>query len=1061
MGRGCGVRVRARLVVVVVTVAGLLGVAGVESANALGPPLLLTVTVSPTAASVAQGQAQQFTATGHYSDLSTANLTDSVTWSSSSSSVATISNSTGSQGKGTAIGVGAATITATDPSSLIKGTAVLTVTPAILVAVTVAPTVASVAKGDTEQFAATGHYSNLSTVNLTNSVTWSSSSSSVATISNSTGSQGKATATGVGAATVTATDPSSLISGTAALTVTAATLVSVSVAPVAASVAKGETEQFAATGLYSDLSTADLTDSVTWSSSSSSVATISNSPGSQGKATATGVGAATITAIDPSSLISGTAVFTVTPAVLTAITVSPTLASVAKGNTEQFSATGVYSDLSTANLTDSVTWSSSSSSVTTVSNSAGSQGKATATGVGAATITATDPSSLISGTAAFTVLPAVLTAITVSPAVASVAKGDTEQFTATGVYSDLSTADLTNSVTWSSSSSSVATVSNSAGSQGKATAAGVGGATITATDPSSLISGTAALTVLPAVLTAVTVSPSLTSVAKGQSEQFAATGLYSDGTTKDLTSSVTWSSLQGSLASISNAVGTQGLATGLLPGVSTINATDPSSLLSGTAALTVLPAVLTAVTVSPTLASVAKGQSEQFAATGLYSDGTTKDLTSSVTWSSLQGSLASISNAGLATGLLPGVSTINATDPASLLSGTAALTVLPAMLTAVTVTPALASVAQGQTQQFSATGLYSDGTTKDLTSSVTWSSLQGSLASISNAVGSQGLATGLLPGVSTINATDPASLLSGTAALTVLPAVLTAITVSPALTSVTQGQTQQFSATGLYSDGTTRDLTNSVTWSSLQGSLASISNAVGSQGLATGLLPGVSTINATDPSSLISGTAALTVLPAVLTAITVTPALSSVTQGQTQQFSATGLYSNGTTQDLTNSVTWSSAQGLLATISNAVGSQGLATGVLPGLSTITATDPTTLIGGSAVLSVLSALDPPPSNPPSSPLLSLTPGSGKKRSAVTSTGTSFVPGGTVIVTYLSGLRAKKRASTVLCQATVATNGTFSCGGTIPRASRSGKKGKHTIAATESSAAQGTTIFTLLR
>ena len=231
--------------------------------------------------------------------------------------------------------------------------------------------------------------------------------------------------------------------------------------------------------------------------------------------------------------------------------------------------------------------------------------------------------------------------------------------------------------------------------------------------------------------------------------------------------------------------------------------------------------------------------------------------------------------------------------------------------------------------------------------------------------------------------------------------------------------------------------------------------------MATGLLPGVSTINATDPSSLISGTAALTVLPAVLTAITVTPALSSVTQGQTQQFSATGLYSNGTTQDLTNSVTWSSAQGLLATISNSVGSQGLATGLLPGLSTITATDPSTLIGGSAVLSVLSALDPPPSNPPSSPLLSLTPGSGKKRSAVTSAGTSFVPGGTVIVTYLSGLRAKKRASTVLCQATVATNGTFSCGGTIPRASRSGKKGKHTIVATESSAAQGTTIFTLLR
>ncbi|HEY7946917.1 MAG TPA: Ig-like domain-containing protein, partial [Acidimicrobiales bacterium] len=46
-------------------------------------------------------------------------------------------------------------------------------------------------------------------------------------------------------------------------------------------------------------------------------------------------------------------------------------------------------------------------------------------------------------------LPPLLTAITVSPAVTSIAKGQTQQFTATGVYSDLSTKDLTDSVTWS------------------------------------------------------------------------------------------------------------------------------------------------------------------------------------------------------------------------------------------------------------------------------------------------------------------------------------------------------------------------------------------------------------------------------------------------------------------------------------------------------------------------------------------------------------------------------------------------------------------------------------
>ncbi len=78
-----------------------------------------------------------------------------------------------------------------------------------------------------------------------------------------------------------------------------ATLVSVTVTPPVANVAVGATEQFSATGLYSDLSTRDLTDSVTWSSSSSSTATISNTPGSQGLATGVADGAATITATDP------------------------------------------------------------------------------------------------------------------------------------------------------------------------------------------------------------------------------------------------------------------------------------------------------------------------------------------------------------------------------------------------------------------------------------------------------------------------------------------------------------------------------------------------------------------------------------------------------------------------------------------------------------------------------------------------------------------------------------------------------------------------------------------
>jgi hypothetical protein len=77
-------------------------------------------------------------------------------------------------------------------------------------------------------------------------------------------------------------------------------------------------------------------------------------------------------------------------------------------------------------------------------------------------------------------------------------------------------------------------------------------------------------------------------------------------------------------------------------------------------------------------------------------------------------------------------------------------------------------------------------------------------------------------------------------------------------------------------------------------------------------------------------------IPSTLSSIAVTPTNPSIANNSTLQFTATGTYSDGTTQDLTGSVTWSSS-GSAATISNAAGSNGLATAVASGTTTITAT----------------------------------------------------------------------------------------------------------------------------
>src|SRR4030042_5288128 len=86
-------------------------------------------------------------------------------------------------------------------------------------------------------------------------------------------------------------------------------------------------------------------------------------------------------------------------------------------------------------------------------------------------------------------------------------------------------------------------------------------------------------------------------------------------------------------------------------------------------------AALTAISVTPTNPSVAKGTAQQFTATGTYSDNTTQDLTTTVTWSSSSTSVATINNAGLATAVEAGTAIITATEPASGISGSTTLTV--------------------------------------------------------------------------------------------------------------------------------------------------------------------------------------------------------------------------------------------------------------------------------------------------------------------------------------------------------------------------------------------------
>ncbi len=180
--------------------------------------------------------------------------------------------------------------------------------------------------------------------------------------------------------------------------------------------------------------------------------------------------------------------------------------------------------------------------------------------------------------------------------------------------------------------------------------------------------------------------------------------------------------------------------------------------------------------------------------------------------------------------------------------------------------------------------------------------------------------------------------------LSPVPAVtLVSIAITPGNFSIPLGSTEQFAATGTYSDGSTQTLTSSVAWSSSATSVATI--AAG--GKATSVSAGATTITATSGS--IVGITTLTVNPPALETIAVTPATSSIAAGSTDQFTATGTYSNNSTQNITTSVTWSSSNTSVATVN----SSGVATGVAAGTTTITATSGSAS-PGSYVLTVTSS-----------------------------------------------------------------------------------------------------------
>ena len=460
-----------------------------------------------------------------------------------------------------------------------------------------------------------------------------------------------------------------------------------------------------------------------------------------------------------------------------------------------------------------VQWESSNASVATVSSS----GLVTGISVGSATLTVRFIDNVgwkdALGTVMLRVSDQKVSSVAINPQIINVGIGQSSQILA--VSKDANGDTITGlSIAWASSNVAVATVS----STGLVTGVSKGESTIIATVGGVTASGSVLVTDVSASSNEIT--PNKGTLSIGQSSQLSARLKDAQGNIvagRD----VSWSSSDTAIVTVSNA----GMLTAISDGESTITASVEG--VSGFATVTVSGAPVASISVSAQSASISVGQTQQLTAS--VSDAGGNILNDRImSWTTSNEASATVSNAGLVTGIALGSSTITGTSEGK--SATVVVEVSVSPVSSVSVTPQSVKLSAGQTQQLSETVTDKDG---NVLSGfvIIWSSTNSASVTVSNT----GLITGIAPGSSSITATIEGKI--ATASVNVTKAAVSSIGLKPNLSVVRIDENQQVIATVKSTSGGEL-LGVRLNWSSSDSSIATVSTT----GVVTGKSVGTATI---------------------------------------------------------------------------------------------------------------------------------------------------------------------------------------------------------------------------
>ena len=745
---------------------------------------------------------------------------------------------------------------------------------------------------------------------VTGSAQWSSNNTAVATVD----AYGRITGVKAGYATVTAMYEGK--TATCGVTVEEeVTLASVGLTPASLSFTTGDpAKSVSAKAYYSDGTSKDVTNLAAWSTSDAAVASVSSGAVTP---SATQGGSATITAKYQG--LSGTCTVTVTKPEqsTTSVTLDATSIEITEGETYQIDGTvSLINPTATLSAKDACIWTTSSASVATVS-----QGLVTAKAAGTATITATHGGKSASCAVSVKAKPVqTTTSVTLTESSVDMTVGETHQLDGTVTCINPSRSYSARSVcTWSSSNSSVASVS----SQGLVTAKAAGTATITASNGGKSATCTITVKDKPVTLSSIALNSTTLSLAVDATYtlpgDFKVTATFSDGTTKDVTSSVTWSVPSGSASYLSlSGLTLKGLKKTSSPAALTAAYTYSNEKKEASVAVTVTEKqapTLTSVTASTSSIALTVGDAYGMTSgtkvrfEAKYSDGTTKDVTASATYA-VPSNYATVAylNGTTLIARATGTGQVTATYEGKSAAVAVTVTAKDVPVTSVALNKSSITLEEGASYTLSVT--FNGGQSTPTNTGVTWTTTSAGIATVDG----NGKVTGVAAGTCVVTVTTKDGGKTASCNVTVKKATVhvTGVAVSPTSTTVEAGKTVQLTATVTPSNADDR----SVTWSSYDTSIATVD----AYGKVTGVKAGTTTVYAEsndDGSKYGTCTVTVTAAAVAVTGVEIQKDGKKVTSLEVNTGTPVQLTAKVSPDNATNkAVTWSSSNSNVIEVSS-------------------------------------------------------------------------------------------------------------------------------------------------